>query len=308
MLSAIAILDRSGEILAMRRYRPDFDSTALDNYRVGVIAAKKVHSPATFIDGTSFLHHLVNEVYYVGLTRKNSSSGTIFEFLSRLPDIFRSIFGLKDHLKSTDIKYNAADIVELLDEMVDSGYPQITDPDALCLLTQRQTSPTATVSDSSTTIQITGLVPWRTRGIHYSKNEVFVDVIEKVSVLVSTAGKTLDCSVAGSIKMTSRLSGMPECKIGFNDKMSIETIEVEKVARSKPTIEVDDMVFHQCVKLTSFAKDHAVSFVPPDGEFELMRYRKTENIGIPFVISPMVHDLAGNKMEIRVNVRSRYRG
>jgi AP-2 complex subunit mu-1 len=37
-----------------------------------------------------------------------------------------------------------------------------------------------------------------------------------------------------------------------------------------------------------------------------MRYRKTENISVPFVISPMVHDLPGNKLEIRVNVRSNY--
>jgi AP-2 complex subunit mu-1 len=68
------------------------------------------------------------------------------------------------------------------------------------------------------------------------------------------------------------------------------------------------MVFHQCVKLTNFANDRAISFIPPDGEFELMRYRKTENIGIPFSITPMVHDLPGNKLEIRVNTRSTYDG
>jgi AP-2 complex subunit mu-1 len=66
------------------------------------------------------------------------------------------------------------------------------------------------------------------------------------------------------------------------------------------------MVFHQCVKLTNFANDRAISFIPPDGEFELMRKRTIDNIRIPFSISPMVHELPTNKPEIRVNVRSTY--
>jgi hypothetical protein len=40
MLSAVVILDRTGEILAMRPYDREFDLTALGNYRSGVIAAK----------------------------------------------------------------------------------------------------------------------------------------------------------------------------------------------------------------------------------------------------------------------------
>jgi hypothetical protein len=31
--------------------------------------------------------------------------------------------------------------------------------------------------------------------------------------------------------------------------------------------------FHQCVRLSRFENDRTISFVPPDGEFELMSYR-----------------------------------
>jgi AP-2 complex subunit mu-1 len=311
MLSAVVILDRSGEILSMRRYRSDFDLVALDNYRIGVIAAKEVQSPAVIVDSVSFLHQTVNEVYYVGMTRRNASAGAIFEFLARLPDVIRSVLGIKEQLTSADIRRNAADIVELLDEMVDSGYPQSTDADSLRLFTQRQTAaPSSSAADSRVTIQATGAISWRAPDIRYSRNEVFVDVIERVSVLASAAGKTLDCSVGGSIVMRVHLSGMPECKIGFNDKMSVDSDvrTAPATASSGAVIDVDDMVFHQCVKLTNFANDRAISFIPPDGEFELMRYRKTENIGIPFTITPMVHDLPGNKLQIRVSVRSTYDG
>jgi AP-2 complex subunit mu-1 len=313
MLSAVVILDRAGEILAMRRYRPDFDLSALDNYRIGVIAAQEAASPAVIVDGTSFLHQVVNEVYYVGLTRRNASAGTIFEFLARLPDVLRAVLGIKEPLAPADIRRVCADVVELLDEMVDSGYVQSTDPEALRLLTQRQgAAPSAGAADARVTIQATGAISWRAPDIRYARNEVFVDAIERVSALVSAAGKVLDASVAGSIVMVVHLSGMPECKVGFNDKMSVEgdggggAAPLPAGARGGGAIEVDDMVFHQCVKLTNFANERAISFIPPDGECELMRYRKTENLAIPFVISPNVHDLPGNRLEIRVSVRATY--
>lgn len=40
---------------------------------------------------------------------------------------------------------------------------------------------------------------------------------------------------------------------------------------SGKTIELDDVTFHQCVNLTRFNAEKTVSFVPPDGEFELMK-------------------------------------
>lgn len=106
--------------------------------------------------------------------------------------------------------------------------------------------------------------------------------------------------------MKSSLSGMPECKVCFNDKISGEAAQTAGVIRSGSSIDVDDMVFHQCVKLTTFANDRAISFIPPDGEFELMHYRKTEQIFPPFTITPMVRDTAQNRLEIRVNVLANY--
>ena len=38
-----------------------------------------------------------------------------------------------------------------------------------------------------------------------------------------------------------------------------------------PAVELDDCQFHQCVKLGKFDNDRTISFIPPDGEFELMR-------------------------------------
>ena len=47
--------------------------------------------------------------------------------------------------------------------------------------------------------------------------------------------------------------------------------QVSLFFHSGKTIELDDVTFHQCVNLTRFNSEKTVSFVPPDGEFELMK-------------------------------------
>lgn len=307
MISAIMILDRTGDILIIHKYRNDFDMVAIDNYRIGVIATKDIVSPCVLLDETSFLHTQENDLFYVGVTRQNANTSLIFEFLSRLPCIFRSVLDLKE-ITINEIKKYTPEIIELLDVMIHQGYPQNTDPEALRLLTQRQSGTnTAVAPDNQVTVMATGSISWRAPNIYYKTNELYVDVIEKVSLTQSASGEVLNSSVNGYIIMKALLSGMPECKIGFNEKVGLDP-EKPGVpgARSGSSIEIDDMVFHQCVKLTNFAKERAISFTPPDGEFELMRYRKTENVGVPFQISPLVKELPQNKLVIRIGIRASY--
>lgn len=42
--------------------------------------------------------------------------------------------------------------------------------------------------------------------------------------------------------------------------------------RSEDAVELDDCQFHQCVRLGKFDTDRSISFIPPDGEFELMKW------------------------------------
>lgn len=62
----------------------------------------------------------------------------------------------------------------------------------------------------------------------------------------------LRCDVSGRVLMRCLLSDMPELRLGL----------------SEPG---EDVVFHQCVNLPAYEATHVVTFVPPDGEFELMR-------------------------------------
>ena len=41
---------------------------------------------------------------------------------------------------------------------------------------------------------------------------------------------------------------------------------------------MEDIKFHQCVRLARFENDRTISFIPPDGEFTLMTYRLNTHV------------------------------
>lgn len=97
-----------------------------------------------------------------------------------------------------------------------------------------------------------------------------MDVIEKLNLLVSSNGTVLRSEIIGAVKMKCNLTGMPELKLGLNDKTLFEM--TGKQSRNK-LIDLEDIKFHQCVRLNKFDTERLITFIPPDGDFELMSYR-----------------------------------
>jgi Adaptor complexes medium subunit family len=48
-------------------------------------------------------------------------------------------------------------------------------------------------------------------------------VVEKLNLLVGSNGAVLHSEIVGAVKMKSFLSGMPELKLGLNDKLLFES-------------------------------------------------------------------------------------
>eukprot|EP00842_Homolaphlyctis_polyrhiza_P002462 jgi/Hompol1/3216/HPOL_001534-RA len=171
-------------------------------------------------------------------------------------------------------------------------------------------------------IQATGAVSWRRPDIKYRRNEVYVDVIESINLIMSPKGTVLRSDVSGQIVMRAYLTGMPECKIGLNDKVLLEregkTTTSSKhgatgasgsgSGRSGPAVavELDDCQFHQCVKLGRFDTDRTINFIPPDGEFELMRYRMTENVSLPFKVHAVVNEHSATRVEFQIAIKTNF--
>lgn len=175
-----------------------------------------------------------------------------------------------------------------------------------------------TTDSSRITMQATGALSWRRSDVKYRKNEAFVDVIEDVNLLMSPTGTVLRADVSGQIVMRAYLSGTPECKFGLNDRLLFDSLELRRPddsgtdTRTRATraaagsVTLEDCQFHQCVKLGRFDSDRIISFVPPDGEFELMRYRATENVNLPFRVQPIVREIGTRTVEYSISIKSNY--
>eukprot|EP00128_Syssomonas_multiformis_P011724 Colp12_sorted_trinity150504_noHs@32634 len=305
MISALFIYNQKGDVLISRQFRDDISRrTAADAFRVHVIHARStIRSPVVTIGNTSFFHLKVGNIWIVIVTKQNVNAALMFEFLKKAVKVFELNFG---NFTEESVKSNFVVIYELLDEMLDYGYPQTTDNEVLKLAIKSEAIKSAAAT-AQLSNQITGAVSWRRENIKYRKNEMFIDVIESVNLLMSPQGKILSSHVQGSIQMKCYLSGMPECKFGMNDKVVMDKEAKSTTAKKGAGIAIDDCTFHQCVKLGKFESDRSISFVPPDGEFELMKYRTTENLNMPFKVTPLIKETGRSRIEAKVIVKADFR-
>eukprot|EP00955_Chlamydomonas_euryale_P072614 361451-Chlamydomonas_euryale.AAC.7 len=49
-----------------------------------------------------------------------------------------------------------------------------------------------------------------------------------------------------------------------------------------------------------------ITFVPPDGEFELMRYRCQDMVSLPFKVLPSITEFGRTRVEVNVTVKANY--
>jgi hypothetical protein len=69
-------------------------------------------------------------------------------------------------------------------------------------------------------------------------------------------------------------------------------------------VEMEDIKFHQCVRLARFENDRTISFIPPDGEFELMSYRLNTHVK-PLIWIESAIDMGSSKSRIEYLIRVR---
>ncbi|KAL4817100.1 AP-2 complex subunit MU [Aspergillus spinulosporus] len=326
MLSGILIFNQKGENLIFRAFRNDCRPRLADIFRIQVISNPQVRSPILTLGSTTFSHVKHENIYIVAVTKSNANAALVFEFLYRLVLLGKSYFGKFDE---EAVKNNFVLIYELLDEILDFGYPQNTETDTLKMYITTEgvkSAITNNPTDSARiTQQATGALSWRRADVKYRKNEAFVDVIEDVNLLMSATGTVLRADVNGQIIMRAYLSGTPECKFGLNDRLLLDNDAAgpgssnpgaggrgagghssSKTRAAAGSVTLEDCQFHQCVKLGRFDSDRIISFVPPDGEFELMRYRATENVNLPFKVHPIVREIGTTKVEYSVAIKANY--
>ena len=339
--SALYFMNLRGEVLMERQYRDDVTRQMAGAFKTEILNGGKDRGnvPVVNVGACSFMYRRERDVYVVAVTRQNANAMLAFTFLEQLGVLFKSYFGT---FSEASLKQNFVIIYELLDEILDNGFPQITAPAVLqSYITQKSIKSLREGEENGrakggfnsgedrarqVAMQVTGAVQWRPPGVAYKKNEVYLDIVESVSLLMSHEGAVLRSSATGVIQMRCLLSGMPELKIGLNDPWlggadrrggewaagrALLGGDGDPPPRSSAggsrrveSIDLAELQFHQCVNLSKFSAERTISFVPPDGEFELMKYRVTEAVSLPFKVMPMVKELGRTRMEVRVRVKA----
>ena len=64
------------------------------------------------------------------------------------------------------------------------------------------------------------------------------------------------------------------------------------------------MKFHQCVRLSRFENDRTISFIPPDGEFELMSYRLNTQVKPLIWIESHIERHSHSRVEYLIKVHT----
>ncbi|XP_073259614.1 AP-1 complex subunit mu-1-like [Porites lutea] len=300
-MSGVFVLDIKGKVIISRNYRGDLEMSTIEKFMPLVLEKEEEGSqtPICVHQDVTFVYIKYNNLYLVAMTKKNANVALIFVFLHKMVQVFTEYF---KELEEESIRDNFVIIYELLDELVDFGYPQFTETKILQeYITQEGHK--LDVGAPKPPVALTNAVSWRGEGVKYRKNEVFLDVIESVNLLVSANANVLQSEIVGTVKMRCYLSGMPELRLGLNDKILFES-----TGRSKSkAVELEDVKFHQCVRLSRFENDRTISFIPPDGEFELMSYRLNTHVKPLIWIESVIERHSHSRVEYMIKAKSQFK-
>ncbi|CAI0447512.1 unnamed protein product [Linum tenue] len=305
--SALFLLDIKGRILIWRDYRGDVSSSQAERFFSKLLDRQidlQSQDPVVYEDGTTYMFIQHNNIYLLVATKQNCNAASLLLFLHRTVQVFKHYF---EELEEESLRDNFVVVYELLDEIMDFGFPQFTEAKILSEFIKTDAYKMEVAQRPP--MAVTNAVSWRSEGIKYKKNEVgilcvFLDVVESVNILVNSNGQIIRSDVVGALKMRTYLSGMPECKLGLNDRMLMEA--QGRTTKSK-SIDLDDIKFHQCVRLARFDNDRTISFIPPDGSFDLMTYRLGTQVRPLIWVESLVERHSRSRVELMVKARSQYK-
>ncbi|KAM7479868.1 hypothetical protein LguiA_028081 [Lonicera macranthoides] len=336
-ISALFIMDMKGRCLISRDYRGDVTLVQAERFFSRFLEKEgdvESQDPVSYDNGVTYIFIQYNNVYLLTTSRQNCNAASLLLFLHRVVDVFKHYF---KELEEESLRDNFVVVYELLDEMMDFGYPQYTEAKILSEFIKTDAHRLEVMQRPP--MAVTNAVSWRGEGIHYKKNEIFLDVVESVNLLVNSNGQIVRSEVVGALKMRAYLrclathitianlllglelniyddqipfyslaslvgSGMPDCKLGLNDRVLLET---KGGPTSGKAIDLDDIKFHQCVRLARFESDRTISFVPPDGSFDLMTYRLSTEVKPLIWVEAQVERHARSRVEIFVKAQSLFK-
>ncbi|KAK4556592.1 hypothetical protein LTR86_006163 [Recurvomyces mirabilis] len=302
-IDAVYIYDEHNNLLLSHTYtnRPPPPSTLLPLYlqhaapRPSVLYVPSLHPPTVVYNITQ------DNLLFLSPSSSDIEPLLVLEFLHRVADALEEFLG--SPLLANKISANYDIVAQVLAEIADGGV--ICQGEANALRDVVETGPgvlnhllgkvglpgNAAVpgmqsgsgsgvgsgtlqrfqpTGSQTAVSSQGsAIPWRRGNVRHTSNELYVDIVETLSVTLAPSGRPLAAFAYGSIAFTCKVSGVPDLLLtlstgGKGGGMGNRGDQLRGV--------MERVVFHPCVRLNKWKVEGVMSFVPPDGKFVLCGY------------------------------------
>ncbi|GER55943.1 AP-3 complex subunit mu [Striga asiatica] len=297
MLQCIFLLSDSGEVMLEKQltgHRVDRSICAWFWDQVHT-QGDSLKSVPVIASPTHYLFQVIREgITFLACTQVEMPPLMAIEFLCRVADVLTDYL---DGLNEDLIKDNFVIVYELLDEMIDNGFPLTTEPSILRemiappnIVSKVLSVVTGNSSNVSNTLPgaTSSCVPWRKTDLKHSSNDVYVDLVEEMDATINRNGALVKCEICGEVQVNSHLSGLPDLTLSF----------------ANPSV-LNDVRFHPCVRLRPWESNQILSFVPPDGQFKLMSYRVKKLKNIPIYVKPQLTSNSGIcRISVLVGIRN----
>ncbi|XP_051146665.1 AP-3 complex subunit mu [Andrographis paniculata] len=297
MLQCIFLLSDSGEVMLEKQltgHRVDRSICAWFWEQI-LTQGDSLKLVPVIASPTHYLFQVVREgITFLACTQVEMPPLMAIEFLCRVADVLTDYL---DGLNEDLIKDNFVIVYELLDEMIDNGFPLTTEPNILRemiappnLVSKVLSVVTGNTSNMSNRLPgaTSSCIPWRKTDLKHASNEVYVDLVEEMDATINRDGILVKCEIYGEVQVNSHLSGLPDLTLSF----------------ANPSI-LNDVRFHPCVRLRPWESSQILSFVPPDGQFKLMSYRVKKLKNTPIYVKPQLTSDSGTcRVSVLVGIRN----
>ncbi|WPH01797.1 Hypothetical protein R9X50_00465000 [Acrodontium crateriforme] len=297
VIEALYIFDEHNSLILDHVYtgRPAPPSTVLPLYlQHAVPRPSLIYLPST--TPSTLLYSITQDnLLFLSPCASDTEPLLVLEFLHKAADALEEFLG--SPLLAAKITASYDVVAQVVAEMADAGVVCQTEANALRDVVETGpgvlknllggvgisgSSPALQSGGSSLTLQRQpamsahgSAVPWRRSNVRHTSNELYVDIVETLSVTMAPSGRPLSAFAYGSIAFTSKVSGVPDLLLNLSTDgkgagMGNRGDKLRAV--------MEHAVFHPCVRLAKWKSDGILSFIPPDGRFALCGY-ETDLLG-----------------------------
>eukprot|EP00002_Diphylleia_rotans_P023306 TRINITY_DN4581_c0_g1_i2.p1 TRINITY_DN4581_c0_g1~~TRINITY_DN4581_c0_g1_i2.p1 ORF type:complete len:393 (-),score=79.73 TRINITY_DN4581_c0_g1_i2:807-1985(-) len=262
MIEAVFFYNKEGDIILYREYCGVLKSDiCIDFWKAWKELQRDGNKqPIVSTEKCNFAYVEEKDMILVSAASHECDPFVLVEYLLKLVQILGAYFA---PLSEASIQESIGTVYQILEETVNCGIPNMTDLNPLVEMIPPPSLLRESLGQKLSMSQITdeipaytfSAIPWRNPEKRHLLHTLELTVQESIQGDWSSIEADTSISVLGKICCKSFLSGKPVVELVLSN---IDCIQ--------------DYIFHPCVDLKLYQEKKVVSFIPPDGDFELMTY------------------------------------